>query len=123
MAARMIDGKAVAAAVRERVKVDVAAYKDGGGAGAGAGDGAGRRGPASEIYVRNKRRTTEEVGMRSIHHGLEAGDPARRSCSSWSAGSARTTRSTASSSSCRCPPTSIPTRSCRDRTRRRTSTG
>ncbi|HWO83204.1 MAG TPA: bifunctional 5,10-methylenetetrahydrofolate dehydrogenase/5,10-methenyltetrahydrofolate cyclohydrolase, partial [Solirubrobacterales bacterium] len=28
--------------------------------------------PASEIYVRNKRRTTEEVGMRSIHHGPEA---------------------------------------------------
>ena len=34
MAARVIDGKAVAAAVRERVAVDVAAYERGGGAGA-----------------------------------------------------------------------------------------
>jgi methylenetetrahydrofolate dehydrogenase (NADP+)/methenyltetrahydrofolate cyclohydrolase len=73
MAARVIDGKAVAAAVRERVKVDVAAYVEEAGrvpalATVLVGDD-----PASEIYVRNKRRTTEEVGMRSVHHGLEAG--------------------------------------------------
>ncbi|HEU5104766.1 MAG TPA: bifunctional methylenetetrahydrofolate dehydrogenase/methenyltetrahydrofolate cyclohydrolase FolD [Solirubrobacterales bacterium] len=72
MAARVIDGKAVAAAVRERVKVDVAAYEQEAGrvpalATVLVGDD-----PASEIYVRNKRRTTEEVGMRSVHHGLEA---------------------------------------------------
>jgi methylenetetrahydrofolate dehydrogenase (NADP+) / methenyltetrahydrofolate cyclohydrolase len=72
MAARVIDGKAVAAAVRERVKVDVAAYVEEAGrvpalATVLVGDD-----PASEIYVRNKRRTTEEVGMRSIHHGPEA---------------------------------------------------
>jgi methylenetetrahydrofolate dehydrogenase (NADP+) / methenyltetrahydrofolate cyclohydrolase len=73
VAARVIDGKAVAAAVRERVKVDVAAYEQEAGrvpalATVLVGDD-----PASEIYVRNKRRTTEEVGMRSVHHGLEAG--------------------------------------------------
>jgi methylenetetrahydrofolate dehydrogenase (NADP+) / methenyltetrahydrofolate cyclohydrolase len=28
--------------------------------------------PASQVYVGNKRRQTEEVGMRSIHHGLDA---------------------------------------------------
>jgi len=72
MAARVIDGRAVAAAVRERVKVDVAAYVEEAGrvpalATVLVGDD-----PASEIYVRNKRRTTEEVGMRSIHHGPEA---------------------------------------------------
>jgi methylenetetrahydrofolate dehydrogenase (NADP+) / methenyltetrahydrofolate cyclohydrolase len=72
MAARVIDGKAVAAAVRERVKVDVAAYVEEAGrvpalATVLVGDD-----PASEIYVRNKRRTTEEVGMRSIHHAPEA---------------------------------------------------
>jgi len=72
MAARVIDGKAVAAAVRERVKVDVAAYVEEAGrvpalATVLVGDD-----PASEIYVSNKRRTTEEVGMRSIHHGPEA---------------------------------------------------
>ncbi|MDQ3725769.1 MAG: bifunctional methylenetetrahydrofolate dehydrogenase/methenyltetrahydrofolate cyclohydrolase FolD [Actinomycetota bacterium] len=72
MAARTIDGKAVAAAVRERVKVDVAAYEQEAGrvpalATVLVGDD-----PASEIYVRNKRRTCEEVGMRSVHHGPEA---------------------------------------------------
>src|SRR5204863_6830857 len=28
--------------------------------------------PASHVYVGNKRKQTEEVGMRSIHHGLDA---------------------------------------------------
>jgi methylenetetrahydrofolate dehydrogenase (NADP+)/methenyltetrahydrofolate cyclohydrolase len=68
--ARIIDGKAVAAAVRERVQTDVAAY----------GSETGRvptlatvlvgEDPASEIYVRNKHRACEEVGIRSVHHGL-----------------------------------------------------
>jgi len=72
MAARVIDGKAVAAAVRERVKVDVAAYKDETGRTPGLATVLVGEDPASEIYIRNKRRTTEEVGMRSIHHGIEA---------------------------------------------------
>jgi methylenetetrahydrofolate dehydrogenase (NADP+)/methenyltetrahydrofolate cyclohydrolase len=72
MAARVIDGKAVAAAVRERVKVDVAAYKEETGRTPGLATVLVGDDPASEIYVSNKRRTTEEVGMRSIHHGPEA---------------------------------------------------
>ena len=72
MAARVIDGKAVAAAVRERVKVDVAAYKEEAGRTPGLATVLVGDDPASEIYVANKRRTTEEVGMRSIHHGPEA---------------------------------------------------
>ena len=72
MAARIIDGKAVAAAVRERVKVDVEAYREEAGrtptlATVIVGDD-----PASEIYVRNKHKACEEVGMSSVHHGLEA---------------------------------------------------
>jgi methylenetetrahydrofolate dehydrogenase (NADP+)/methenyltetrahydrofolate cyclohydrolase len=72
VAARTIDGKAVAAAVRERVRVDVAAYEQEAGrvptlATVIVGDD-----PASEIYVRNKHRACEEVGMRSVHHGLAA---------------------------------------------------
>ena len=72
MAARVIDGKAVAASVRERVAVEVATF-------------AAERGrapllvtvivgddPASEVYVRNKHRACEEAGMRSAHHGLPA---------------------------------------------------
>jgi len=72
MAARVIDGKAVAATVRERVKVDVAAYQEEAGRVPGLATVLVGDDPASEIYVRNKRRTTEEVGMRSIHHGIEA---------------------------------------------------
>jgi len=72
MAARVIDGKAVAAAVRQRVKVDVEAYKAETGRMPGLATVLVGDDPASEIYVANKRRTTEEVGMRSIHHGPEA---------------------------------------------------
>jgi methylenetetrahydrofolate dehydrogenase (NADP+) / methenyltetrahydrofolate cyclohydrolase len=72
VAARTIDGKAVAAAVRKRVKVDVAAFEQEAGrvptlATVIVGDD-----PASEIYVRNKHRACEDVGMRSVHHGLAA---------------------------------------------------
>jgi methylenetetrahydrofolate dehydrogenase (NADP+)/methenyltetrahydrofolate cyclohydrolase len=72
VSARVIDGKAVAAAVRERVKVDVEAYKAETGRVPGLATVLVGDDPASEIYVRNKRRTTEEMGMRSIHHGPEA---------------------------------------------------
>src|SRR5262245_40657572 len=76
MSARVIDGKAVAARVRERVAAGVRelAERDGGRvpglATVLAGDD-----PASEVYVSNKRRLTEEVGMRSIHHGLDPDAP------------------------------------------------
>lgn len=72
MAARVIDGKAVAAAVRRQVAGEVSAFA------------AERRrtpllttvivgdDPASEVYVRNKHRACEEAGMRSAHHGLGA---------------------------------------------------
>jgi methylenetetrahydrofolate dehydrogenase (NADP+)/methenyltetrahydrofolate cyclohydrolase len=68
----MIDGKAVAAAVRERVKVDVAAYTEETGRVPGLATVLVGEDPASEIYIRNKRRACEEVGMRSVHHGLDA---------------------------------------------------
>jgi methylenetetrahydrofolate dehydrogenase (NADP+)/methenyltetrahydrofolate cyclohydrolase len=73
VAANVIDGKAVAAQVRERVAGEVqdfAATRDGrvpGLATVLVGDD-----PASHVYVGNKRKQTEEVGMRSIHHGLDA---------------------------------------------------
>lgn len=72
MGARVIDGKAVGAAVRARVAEEVAAYEDERGrtpmlVTVIVGDD-----PASEIYVRNKHRACEEAGMRSAHHGLPA---------------------------------------------------
>jgi methylenetetrahydrofolate dehydrogenase (NADP+)/methenyltetrahydrofolate cyclohydrolase len=76
MGARVIDGKALAASVRERVAAAVDSFRE-------AHDGhvpglatvlAGED-PASAIYVSNKRRQTEEAGMRSIHHQLDASAP------------------------------------------------
>jgi methylenetetrahydrofolate dehydrogenase (NADP+) / methenyltetrahydrofolate cyclohydrolase len=72
LAARLIDGKAVGAAVRERVAGEVAAYEAEAGrvpvlATVIVGDD-----PASEIYIRNKHKACEEVGMGSAHHGLAA---------------------------------------------------
>ena len=73
MAARRIDGKAVAAAVRERVKADVAAFAAEAGRAPTLATVLVGEDPASQIYIRNKRRACEEVGMGSVHHGLEAG--------------------------------------------------
>ena len=76
MAARVIDGKAVAAEVRERVAADVREY-----AAAHDGDVPGLAtvlvgdDPASHVYVANKRRQTEEAGMRSIHEELGPDTP------------------------------------------------
>lgn len=72
MAARIIDGKAVSAAVRERVKVDVAAYVEEAGRTPTLATVIVGEDPASEIYVANKHRACEQVGMNSVHHGLEA---------------------------------------------------
>jgi methylenetetrahydrofolate dehydrogenase (NADP+)/methenyltetrahydrofolate cyclohydrolase len=74
--AQVIDGKAVAAEVRSGVAGQVeefAASHDGrvpGLATVLVGDD-----PASQVYVGNKRKQTEDVGMRSIHHGLDASIP------------------------------------------------
>ncbi|MGN6815798.1 MAG: bifunctional methylenetetrahydrofolate dehydrogenase/methenyltetrahydrofolate cyclohydrolase FolD [Solirubrobacterales bacterium] len=72
MAARVIDGKAVAATVRERVKVDVDAYREEHGRVPGLATVLVGEDSASQIYVAMKRRNTEEVGMRSIHHEPDA---------------------------------------------------
>ena len=72
MPAHIIDGKAVAQRVTDEVRAKVAAHVAAGGAAPGlavvlVGDSA-----ASQVYVRNKRRTTEAVGMRSYAHDLPA---------------------------------------------------
>ena len=72
----MIDGKAIAAEVRERVArgvVEFSAAQDGRTPGLATvlvGDD-----PASQVYVASKRKQTEAVGMRSNHHGLMAATP------------------------------------------------
>ncbi len=72
MAARIIDGKAVAAAVRERVAAEVVEFDRERGRTPQlvtviVGDD-----PASEVYVAGKHRACKEVGLRSAHHGLPA---------------------------------------------------
>ena len=65
--ARVLDGRAVAAAVRERVAAEVDELRRAGTVPGLAtvlvGDD-----PASELYVRMKQRACEEVGIASIHH-------------------------------------------------------
>jgi len=72
MAARIIDGKAVAAAVRERVADEIVEFDRERGRTPQlvtviVGDD-----PASEVYVAGKHRACKEVGLRSAHHGLPA---------------------------------------------------
>jgi methylenetetrahydrofolate dehydrogenase (NADP+)/methenyltetrahydrofolate cyclohydrolase len=70
--AKVIDGKAVAAEVRERVRRQVADFVAQTGHVPGLATVLVGGDPASEIYVRNKHRASEEAGIRSIHHGLPA---------------------------------------------------
>src|SRR5215208_6536177 len=64
MAAEIIDGKAVAAKVRDEVKREVEAmYRTPGLATILVGDD-----PASAVYVRMKREDSAEVGIESFHH-------------------------------------------------------
>ena len=80
MTARIIDGKARAERLTDEVRRRVAARVAAGGAPPGLAVVLVGDNPASQVYVRNKRRTTEAVGMRSFAHDLPGDDAARRSC-------------------------------------------
>jgi methylenetetrahydrofolate dehydrogenase (NADP+)/methenyltetrahydrofolate cyclohydrolase len=71
--AKVIDGKAVAAEVHERVRSEVAEYADAnGGRAPGLATVLVGDDPASQIYVHNKHKASEEVGIRSLDHQLPA---------------------------------------------------
>jgi methylenetetrahydrofolate dehydrogenase (NADP+) / methenyltetrahydrofolate cyclohydrolase len=72
VSARVINGKAVAARVRERVAADATQLAAELGRAPGLATVLVGDDPASHVYVRNKRKQTEEAGMRSIHHELAA---------------------------------------------------
>jgi len=75
MSAEILDGKAIAAALRGRVKDVVAARVAGGEAAPGLATVLVGDDPASHVYVGSKRRACEEAGIRSIHHELPADVP------------------------------------------------
>ena len=72
MTAKIIDGKAFAATVRDKVAAEVAALKAGHGITPGLAVVLVGEDPASEVYVRNKGKMTVEVGMNSFEHKLDA---------------------------------------------------
>jgi methylenetetrahydrofolate dehydrogenase (NADP+)/methenyltetrahydrofolate cyclohydrolase len=70
MTARLIDGKAAAAALRGRVADGVAAFRETVGRAPGLAVVLVGEDPASSVYVRAKGKATEEAGMQSIEHRL-----------------------------------------------------
>jgi methylenetetrahydrofolate dehydrogenase (NADP+)/methenyltetrahydrofolate cyclohydrolase len=72
MSATIIDGKAFAEALRERVAVHVARLGEGHGITPGLAVVLVGQDPASEVYVRNKGKQTKAAGMVSIEHRLPA---------------------------------------------------
>jgi len=72
VAARVIDGKAVAASVRARVAEGVQAFESEHGRAPALATVLVGDDPASHVYVGGKHRACEEVGIRSLHHGLAA---------------------------------------------------
>ncbi len=72
MAAEIIDGKAFAAKVREKVAVQVARLKADHGLVPGLAVVLVGEDPASQVYVRSKGKQTVECGMNSYEHKLEA---------------------------------------------------
>jgi methylenetetrahydrofolate dehydrogenase (NADP+)/methenyltetrahydrofolate cyclohydrolase len=70
--ARIIDGKAFAAQLRERVAAAAASLKAGYQLVPGLATVLVGNDPASEVYVRNKGKTAEAIGFRSFHYSLPA---------------------------------------------------
>src|SRR6056297_2855080 len=72
MTAQIIDGKAFAATVREKVAGHVARLKEEHGITPGLAVVLVGEDPASQVYVRSKGKQTVEVGMNSYEHKLDA---------------------------------------------------
>ena len=73
MTAKRIDGKAAAAAIRERVATGVAEFQRRTGRAPGLATVLVGEDPASAVYVRSKNRATAEAGMAGFAHNLPDG--------------------------------------------------
>lgn len=109
MTARLIDGRQVAQQVHEEVRQAVERHTAQGRRAPGLAVVLVGENPASQVYVRNKRRTCEALGIESRSHDLPADTPSPR-CWTSSTHSTPTPPWTASWCSCPCPPTSTPRR-------------
>ena len=72
MTASIIDGKLHAAKLRARIAEETARLKAGHGLVPGLATVLVGDDPASEVYVRNKNKTAESLGFKSVHHHLPA---------------------------------------------------
>jgi len=72
MSATIIDGKASAAKLREKIAAATAELKSRHGLQPGLATVLVGQDPASEVYVRNKRKTAEAIGFKSVHVELPA---------------------------------------------------
>jgi methylenetetrahydrofolate dehydrogenase (NADP+)/methenyltetrahydrofolate cyclohydrolase len=70
MSAQLIDGKAIAARLKQRLQLDIAGSLLEGRRRPGLAVVLVGESPASQVYVRNKRRSCEEVGIHSVAHDL-----------------------------------------------------
>jgi methylenetetrahydrofolate dehydrogenase (NADP+)/methenyltetrahydrofolate cyclohydrolase len=70
MNARIIDGKAFAAKLRAQVESETVALKRDHGITPGLATVLVGNDPASEVYIRNKNKTAEAIGFKSVHHPL-----------------------------------------------------
>jgi methylenetetrahydrofolate dehydrogenase (NADP+)/methenyltetrahydrofolate cyclohydrolase len=75
MAAVRIDGKAIAASIRDEIAEKVAARVEAGKPRPGLATVLVGDDPASHSYVRGKRKACEQVGIESFHHELAADTP------------------------------------------------
>lgn len=72
MTAQLIDGKSIAARVRQQVARQVQARRDAGGRAPGLAVVLVGEDPASAVYVRNKHNACVEAGIESFRHALPA---------------------------------------------------
>lgn len=72
MTAQLIDGKAIAATVRQQVAEKIAARRQAGGRAPGLAVVVVGDDPASQVYVSNKHRACEQAGILSLQHALPA---------------------------------------------------
>lgn len=72
MTAQILDGKALAKTIRTELREKVSAFQTSTGIQPGLAVILVGENPASKVYVRNKGKACEEVGMKSVQHNLDA---------------------------------------------------